>query len=393
MTPEQRRESEIIEKVGAILSRHIVPLFIDRPDGKPQSFGAGLLVSANASSFLISAGHVFDEIREGREVYFYIEPKTKLHLSSHLHLTTIPEGKDRDRDVLNVGVLKFGDPHLPPYPAVDKWPLDVGSLAPYALPREGKTYFILGFPGSKGQRDPKKRKIESKVYSYRNFAHPTERYKKFDVKPESHIAIIFSRKQSVGPDGTPRLFPNPEGMSGSPVWLLPDELEALNDPKHILVVGVAIKHLKYQRTILATDIGEALNMIRAFQRISNDDAVLNGYRTLIPEDRAEGIRTKYRPGEHTLDELQIMIKDEITTAITEVEESWIKIANTAIANEREACAVIADEMKAELNQQPEKLQYGRTQIEVAKRIAKEIRARNNQESPIDHALRRMKERS
>jgi hypothetical protein len=114
---------------------------------------------------------------------------------------------------------------------------------------------------------------------------------------------------------------------------------------------------------------------------------------VIPEDRAEEIRTKYGPGQYTLDELQKMIKDEITTAITEVEESWIKIANNAIANEREACAMIADEMKAELNQQPENLQYGRTQIEVAKRIAKEIRARSNQESPIDYALRRMKERS
>lgn len=45
--------------------------------------------------------------------------------------------------------------------------------------------------------------------------------------------------------------------------------------------------------------------------------------------------------------------------------------------EREACAMIADEMKAELSQRPEKLQYGRTQIEVAEYIATEIRARKS----------------
>jgi hypothetical protein len=49
----------------------------------------------------------------------------------------------------------------------------------------------------------------------------------------------------------------------------------------------------------------------------------------------------------------------------------------AIEEEREACAMIADEMKAELSQRPEKLQYGRTQIEVAEYIGQQIRARSS----------------
>lgn len=53
-----------------------------------------------------------------------------------------------------------------------------------------------------------------------------------------------------------------------------------------------------------------------------------------------------------------------------------EIIKAAIAEEREACAMIADEMKTELSQRPEKLQYGRTQIEVAEYIAQAIRARS-----------------
>jgi hypothetical protein len=391
MTPEQRQASEINEKINTVLSRHIVPLFIDRSDGRPQSCGTGFLVSSNASSFLITAAHVLDEIGEGRDVYFYIEQKTKLSLSFFPALSTLPEGKDRDQDILDVGVLQLPVSHQPPYPAVDKWPLNVGSLLPNALPREGKTYRVLGFPGSHGRVNHKKPEIESEPYSFTNISHPTEKYKKIGVKPESHIAIIFDRKRSVGPDGKRRPFPNPKGMSGSPVWLLYDEQEELNAPKQILVVGVFIERRKdHERAMLVTDIGLALTMIRAFQERTNAAAVLKWDLTIAPEDRAEEIRVRYRPGQQTVDELQKMIKDGITAAMTEVEKSWVNIANTALANEREACAMIADEMKAEMAQRSDKLQYGQTPIEVAEYIAAEIRARGNQENPIESAMRRFK---
>ncbi|MGH9755032.1 MAG: hypothetical protein ACREA2_19825 [Blastocatellia bacterium] len=332
MTPEQREESEALEKLGTMLSRYTVLLFMDRPGGRPQSFGTGLLVSAIAGSFLITAAHVIREIRKGRDVYFYIEPRTKLHLSFHPYLiTNPPEGKDEDQDILDIGVLQFIGPRLPPYPAVDKWPLDVDYLLPNAMPREGKTYLIQGFPGSQGRVNPKNRNIKSKVYGYRNISHPTEQYKKLGVTPESHIAIIFERKRGIGPDGQTRVFPDPRGMSGSPVWLLYDGQEEPSDQKQLRVVGIANKHLKDQRTILATDISLAFALIYELQRRLEAAALLIGYRTMTPEDRAEEIRKKYRPESHTLDELQKMIEDEITAAMTEVEESRGKIANTAIA--------------------------------------------------------------
>ncbi len=255
------QQSEMIAEISTMLSRYTVPLFIEGAGRKPQLCGTGLLVSANANSFLISAAHVFDELRKGHEVFFYIEPKTKLKLSGRLRLTNIPEGKDREEDVLDVGVLKFEGPGLPPYPAVEKYPLPVDALLPNALPREGKTYLIVGYPSSQSPVNPVKRAVTSKVYSFRNISHPKDKYGEIGVKPESHIAIIFERKQSIGPDGNPRQFPNPRGMSGSPVWLLYSEQEEPNDPKQIPVVGVAIEHRRDQRVIVATDIGLALAMI------------------------------------------------------------------------------------------------------------------------------------
>lgn len=255
--------SAIVTRLATILSRHVVPLFIEG-QGKTHLCGSGFLVSAGASSFLISAAHVFDELRD-HNGFFYIEPKTKRSLSGQLRLTKAPDGKNRNQDTLDVGVLKLKSPGFPPYPAVNKCPLSIGSLLPNALPREHKTYLLVGFPESQSRVNPVQKEIESKVYAFRNISHPTKKYAGFGIKPENHIAIVFDIKRSVGSDNYRRQFPDPRGMSGSPVWLLYDEQELhdqkSDDSQKMFVVGIAIEHRKEHRAIVATDIGVALEMI------------------------------------------------------------------------------------------------------------------------------------
>lgn len=57
-------------------------------------------------------------------------------------------------------------------------------------------------------------------------------------------------------------FPNPAGMSGSPVWLLHDEHRS-EVSTLTPVVGIAIEHHKQEAVIVATDIGVALDLIAA----------------------------------------------------------------------------------------------------------------------------------
>jgi hypothetical protein len=70
----------------------------------------------------------------------------------------------------------------------------------------------------------------------------------------------FNRKKVVGRGSTVRAFPNPEGMSGSPVWLLYDEV-GTNDPAQTPVVGILIEYHRRHRLLLATDVGKAVDMI------------------------------------------------------------------------------------------------------------------------------------
>jgi hypothetical protein len=130
----------VVRKLSTILSRHIVPLFSEDHSGRPEPRGSGFLVSSRGSSFLVSAAHVFDC---HPRLFFYVEPKTQRWLSGELRLTKKPDGKSRESDRLDVGVLKLQSPGLPPYPQVDKYALPISDLMASARPRKVTSQVVV----------------------------------------------------------------------------------------------------------------------------------------------------------------------------------------------------------------------------------------------------------
>jgi hypothetical protein len=254
------RESDAVAKLSNVLLRHVVPLFAKRGNDKPQLVGSGFLISSGTSSYLLSAAHVFDELTAGHELFFYIGPKTTRKLTGELRLTKLPRGRDRKFDRLDVGVLKLKGPALPPYPEVQKCPLPIDAFMPNALPREGKQYLLVGFPESKSRINPVAHDLASRPYSFRNVSVPVAKYSDLQVTPQQHIVLSFDAKKTLSPNKEVRAFPDPSGMSGSPLWLLYEE-NGPNNSSQTPVVGIAIEHHKTQRVIVATDIEIALNLI------------------------------------------------------------------------------------------------------------------------------------
>jgi len=253
-------ETIAIKQLSDVLLRHIIPIFAEAPCRKPKLIGSSFLVSSGKDSYLVSAAHVFDELQNDHELFFYVEPKTKRKLSGNLRLTKIPEGKNRKEDRIDVGVLKLEGPGLPPYPKVEKYALPINALMAEALPRERKEYLLVGFPESRSRVNPIARDLASKPYSFRGISIPLQKYAELGINPQSHIVLSFDRKHTVGHDGQICTFPEPSGISGSPVWLLYDE-HGPNDPNQTPIVGIAIEHSKTSHTIVATDITIALRLI------------------------------------------------------------------------------------------------------------------------------------
>ena len=151
-------------------------------------------------------------------------------------------------------------PGLPPYPELQKCGLPISALLPNAVPREKKSYFILGFPASKSKPHVIRRDIVSHPLCIRACSAPISAYTSMGFDPNKHILLPFNKKEIFGSDGIAQIAPALPGMSGSPLWLLFDDASP-NDPRQTPVVGIFIEYHKTQHVLVATDIDTALNMI------------------------------------------------------------------------------------------------------------------------------------
>jgi hypothetical protein len=73
------------------------------------------------------------------------------------------------------------------------------------------------------------------------------------------VILELDLEDCVDSHGIQRTFPKPQGMSGSPVWML---AEKVNSGSRVYpIVGIGIEYRKAQRALVATDIGVAIDMI------------------------------------------------------------------------------------------------------------------------------------
>jgi hypothetical protein len=262
---EQSNESvermrHLSEKLSEQLLCHVVPIFRDDGAGKQESHGTGLLVAGAGGSFLISAAHVFDPLRSGSDLFFYVGEKRVHTLSGCIRMTRPPDGANRRADRLDIGVLRLEKAASPPYPDIGKKALPIDALRALALPRQKKHYLVTGFPASKTRLHPVRRAVESAPYGNWSMSASEAEYQQVGCSEQTHIVMPFDQKRVVGQHLTVRAFPSPAGMSGSPVWLLYDEVGE-NDPSHTPLVGVFIEYHDAVHLMVATDVNVALDMI------------------------------------------------------------------------------------------------------------------------------------
>ena len=241
-----------------LLAKFCVPLYQYDRRRRPRLNGTGFFVRSGKHDFLVSAAHVLDTAKSNG-LFFYADARTLRHLSGKL-LRTKGED-DRNQDLIDVGVLLLSKDSVPPYPGVDKFPMDISYLRPLYRPRTGKEYVFVGFPGSKSKVNPVRREVLVTPCAFRNQPIDEGLYKAHGLDPKSHIAMTLDVRKGFGPSGEPRQFPDPHGMSGSPIVVLWD-YDGPNDERVFPVAGVATTYRKSDRLVFGTDISYVVDAIR-----------------------------------------------------------------------------------------------------------------------------------
>ena len=257
MEPDSRTLPEVFDETTTVLAKFVLPLYEDDRRGRPSLHGSGFIVQAAGHHFFVSAAHVLENLKT-KSLYYYVHPSVTRKLSGQLLLN--PWRGDRENDPIDVGILKLTREALPPYPDVSKFAVDISYLQPKLLPRSGKHYVIVGFPSSRSQTNPMARQTEVIAYGYRNGSIQDSEYSKHGLLADSHVALPLDLEVGFDSKGKHRNFPKPQGMSGSPMWILFDN-EGENDARVFPLVAVGTKYRKAEHLLIGTDVSVVLDMI------------------------------------------------------------------------------------------------------------------------------------
>lgn len=154
------------EKYGQAAFYFTVPIFRET-ESKALSFGSGVLVTVDGRPFLLTAGHVLDEVVNTSDVIGLSTGRPGVpgvQLFYEAYATNIPPGTKRPGDdYLDVGAFRLreevaqalGDRFAPE-----------SLLETSDNEGKGNLYLVLGFPGSNKKRSWFRQAAQARSFSY-----------------------------------------------------------------------------------------------------------------------------------------------------------------------------------------------------------------------------------
>jgi hypothetical protein len=178
----------------------------------------------------------------------------------HGKLLRSPGADHRDKDLIDIGVLRLTDGSVPPYPDVNKFAMELDYLRPRYVPRAKRSYAFIGFPATKAKTSKSERTTVVAPYAFRCQPLDDSEYASHGVSPETHVLLKLDRRIGYDKTGKHAHFPKPQGMSGAPIIVLYSHEED-DDPRVFPVVAVATTYWEKQKVLIGTDVKYVLDGI------------------------------------------------------------------------------------------------------------------------------------
>ena len=218
--------------------------------GVPDLIGTGTLLEIEKQSFLITAAHVIDSA--GNQPLLVYGSMGLRQIGGHGKITRpASDLRKDDRDDTSVVALDQETiDHLET--AYKPLPIQHADANDLFLPQ--KPYAFFGFPW---------RKDSKKSYGFQAMSVAETDYISSGLSPQKHIAVEFDLKHAIdNNDGRELVAPNPQGMSGGPVWSF---VSVDLDGQQMLtrrLVGIAIEYISDRKMLVGVRINAALECIR-----------------------------------------------------------------------------------------------------------------------------------
>ncbi len=239
------------EDNGSIFSDPLLPLFKDAVRKHPELYATAFAVRVKETDFIISAAHSFKPAYEHKPIYSYRDGW--FSVAGELKVARVTGDDVKDTHNIDVGVLRLDNPKAPPLT-----PMTLPNMLPDFRPGGDEIILTMGFPASKTIVNMTTNSIKSQAYaSFGPSVAPSD-YPLFGLNPDHHIALHFDANNVLRKSGPRGKFPNPHGMSGSPLWVmrLRDEVTV-----EFGLIGVLIEYRAQHKILVGTTIAAPLGVM------------------------------------------------------------------------------------------------------------------------------------
>src|SRR5439155_16164451 len=225
------------------LRRSVCPLWL-RQGKAPEAIGSTTLLKVGEDAFALTAAHVLEEFKD-QSVLIGTQNGFR-PLVGEVSTSSPPDVTDNAFIRLHP---EIADWLAPEYRFLSLEQVDVGDL-----PTASSGYEFLGVPYRKVRRADG-RLFRFPVYSYASTSIPISGYQALGLSPVFHVAVDFVPRRVRDGDGRRITAPNPQGMSGGPIF---SRGFSANAGRRL--VALAIEHRK--GVLIGIRIGLVLEPIR-----------------------------------------------------------------------------------------------------------------------------------
>lgn len=248
----------------------LVPIFLgtDLPKRFSQ-LGSAIFVEVHGESFLLTAAHVTDELKNG--TLYVPTDEGLLPIEGYIASVDIPPDERRENDDADFAYFRLTASfavklahHFCPFPQT--------RIKLVESARELTVCSAAGYPASKGKKN-NEGKFSSEIFAFRGVISDDAVYQVLDLSPESSIVFHFNKKQALNPEtleiaSTPGL----KGISGGAILAWPVGYETSSDWSLPYLVGIVHTFKEREGLIIGTSLVPVIAAI-GLGRMKNFDGV------------------------------------------------------------------------------------------------------------------------
>jgi hypothetical protein len=230
--------------VWKLAERSVLPLFAPRDDGHPRRIGSGILARLFGQPFIVTAGHVVEQIQH-RTVHFAPPGRKLIQLANFRGYWFEPERGGRD-----MGLIPLSRQPASLFDELTFLPsADIGIEVERQPLSAQDNYIVCGWPKSNStfKLDRPNRNIKQKSFTFHTGIATAPIVGCEHLSRESYLVLVFDPEQ-ITVEGRLHNPPDPDGISGGAAF------RVVNGT--VMLAGIMTEHRKVARVMVATRVAE-----------------------------------------------------------------------------------------------------------------------------------------